>query len=504
MWHSWFRFGTDYDNIDGDNVGPAPGFLAGGANPQGNAAMPIKIGTEQFNATAGQQPNQKAFSVNNDANANFGPWAYNEPAVYYNGNYIRALSFFAAGEVGGVDTEELGANGETFEAEDLNTDGQEATPGDGASGGAFLPIGASDPGRALVFEPLASGERQITLRVSLGTDAALRDTEFDEYSVSVNGEAVDFQLDTTTVSSGGTSGGRIWGTGVTEEVRLTAGESVNVVVSMAPGAPDGTTADVDLLGYRRARAVPMRSGPVGAGVSVCGEAEDAFEVINDAGDNSAVERDGNSPGSKGSASIKLFDADDAARVTFEAAATGRYEVRVRVRTGEASANSATNLVGEYDLTLDGESVTGVLDEESVSELAGDTYWGELVLGPLELTVGDHELDVRARRNWLKLDQVCTVTSPLVGVAEVPAGVSLALAPNPVREAFVLELTGVDATALSFRTEVFAPDGRRVYYREHAGGRQSIDLGLDRPAGVYVARVTDESTGWALSRAFIAQ
>ena len=499
MWHSWFRFGTEYDNIAGDNVGPAPGFLAGGANPQGNGAMPIKIGTEQFGATAGQQPPQKAFSVNNDPNASFGPWAYNEPAVYYNGNYIRALSFFAAGEVGGADAEELGADGETFEAEDINTEGTSPTPGAGASGGAYLEIGESDV--VLAFTPVIAADRQITLRVSLGTDLSGVSAAAEQYTVLVNGEVADFALDTTTVTRGATDGQTIWGTIVTDAERLQSNSATEVTIGNADAS---ATAAVDLLGYRRARAVPTSGGQVGAGVTVCGEAEDAFTVLTDVGNNASVERDGNSPGSSGSASVKLFDAGDAARVTFQTASDTRYEVRVRVRTGEASANSEDNLAGLYDLTLDGQPVMTALDRATISPLSGDTYWGELVVGPVDLAAGAHTLDVVARRDWLKLDRVCTVTAPVSGVGEVPAGVTLTVAPNPVGASLVLELEGLEAGAAGFRTEVFAPDGRRMYVSEQASRRQPVELGADRPAGVYLARVTELATGWTLSRAFIAQ
>lgn len=369
MWHSWFRFGTEYDNIDGENVGPAPGFLAGGPNPQGNDAMPVKVGTEQFDATAGEQPHQKAFSVNNDANASFGPWAYNEPAIYYNGNYVRALSFFAAGEVGGVDTAELGATGETFEAGDIQTGGNpETAPSTRASGGAIVPVGSFGTGASFAFTPLDGGAKQITLRVGrLGSDYQEARVEAGNYDIEVNGQRVGFTLDTTTVAFGGAGG---FGTLVSDEVTMSADTTVMLVVRYVAPADGGGA--VDLISYRDPRAIPM-ADDTAVGAVVCGEAEAAFTVLNDTGGNGAVERDGSSPGSSGAASVKLFDAGDEARVPFETAAAGRYEVRVRVRTGEAAADSPSNLVDEYVLRLDGEPVTGTLDASTLSELANDTY-----------------------------------------------------------------------------------------------------------------------------------
>ncbi|MEL7160401.1 MAG: glycoside hydrolase family 9 protein, partial [Bacteroidota bacterium] len=99
MWHTWFKHGTQYDNINGSNVGPAPGILSGGAQV-GNYYLPVKIGTNEFSADVRNQPDQKRFSVKNDG-ANNGtqeaPWAYNEPAIYYQASYVKLLANFVAG-----------------------------------------------------------------------------------------------------------------------------------------------------------------------------------------------------------------------------------------------------------------------------------------------------------------------------------------------------------------------------------------------------------------------
>ncbi|GAB1452921.1 hypothetical protein MASR2M47_29770 [Draconibacterium sp.] len=96
MWHSWFAPGTKYDNIDGGKVGPAPGYLSGGFNSQATSNSPVKIGTQTF---AGQltknQPTQKAFTVENFWQVE--PWQFNEPAIYYQSNYVKLLTNFVAG-----------------------------------------------------------------------------------------------------------------------------------------------------------------------------------------------------------------------------------------------------------------------------------------------------------------------------------------------------------------------------------------------------------------------
>ncbi len=496
MWHSWFASGTRFDNITGGNVGPAPGFLAGGANPQGNGAMPIKVGTEQFNATVGGQPKQKAFSVNNDPNATFGPWAYNEPAIYYNANYLRALAFFAAGETGGTDAEDFGATGECFEAEAIATTAPPATSQAGTSGGAYLGS-TGDAARSMTITPASSGARQITLRVALGDDARAARKSLERYGLSVNGRALALALDSTTLAVASAASGTIWGTAVSESVVLQNGQPVTLRLT-ATGA-----GGVDLVCYREPREVPTSSG-AGGNAPVCSEAENMFTVLAEAGSNATVERDGNSPGSSGGASVKLFDLGDEARLTFELPAAGSQVLRVRVRTGEVSANSKTNLKDLYRFSLDGTVVTSTLDESTISELGGDTYWGELVIGPINLSAGKHTLDVRALRNWLKLDRFCSQAFASA-VVEVPAGAELRLSPNPVQDVLTAEITGVGTSPAGYLYELLDVSGRLVARASEASQVERFDVSSrSQGAGLYTVRVTDLSVGWSIARQVVVQ
>lgn len=250
MWHSWFALDTKYDNIDGDNVGPAPGFLSGGPNPQGQENMVVKLGTHVFEgATAGRQPDQKAFSVDN--HWEYGPWAYNEPAIYYQASYVKALAHFVA--------------------------------------------------------------------------AALPDA--------------------------------------------------------TPGAGMGSVND-------------------------CAEAEDIFSVANEAGENSTVGVDENPVGASAGRAVRLFDGEDAATLTFSVAAARTFDLALRVRVGEQSGDDSTALADQYVLTLNGDTMSYRLDPYSMSNLEGDTYWGEIVIEDADLSQGEHELTVMAMRDWLKLDRLC--------------------------------------------------------------------------------------------------
>ena len=507
MWHTWFRYGTAYDGTDGEDVGPAPGFLSGGPNPQGNAAMPIKLGGEQFGATAGRQPHQKAFSVNNDPNVSYGPWAYNEPAIYYNGNYIRALSFFAAGEVGSADTVEFGMTGETFEAEDVVADGSSVraeSPGDGiapASGGRMAVLTSRSSGTDLAFSPVSGGPRQITLRVGLPTSGG-EDVRRDllNYRVSVNGQAVTFALDTTTRSFE-SEAPRGWGTIVTEDVSLTAGESTTVNVHYV-GEADGSSV-LDLVSYREPRAVPTygSGGDSGGGLDVCLEAEDAFSVANDAG-GFAVAEDTFTPGYTGRGYVNLFDVGDAAAVTVAAPEAGAATVRLRVRVGERDGTDR-NLAPAYAVTLGGEPLALELDPETISELADDTYWGELV-GEVDLAAGDNDLRIEATAMWLKFDRLCATMAPAVGLTEAPAGVGLAVTPNPTRDRVTVTLTGARPTAKGYRVELVDASGRVLRATTAVGPAAGFSLGEGRASGLYLARVTDLAAGWTLTRSFLVQ
>ena len=82
--------------------------------------MPIKLGTYSFEATAGDQPDQKAFSVDNYWD--YGPWAYNEPAIYYQAAYVKALTHFVAGQLPALATDTgIGSANDCMEAEDIFT-----------------------------------------------------------------------------------------------------------------------------------------------------------------------------------------------------------------------------------------------------------------------------------------------------------------------------------------------------------------------------------------------
>lgn len=88
IYHFWFRDGSVYDNAQTSTYGPAPGFVAGGAN---------KDYTISWLSPPANQPPMKAYKDWNTSNPEES-WQITEPAIYYQSAYIRLLAKFANSE----------------------------------------------------------------------------------------------------------------------------------------------------------------------------------------------------------------------------------------------------------------------------------------------------------------------------------------------------------------------------------------------------------------------
>jgi len=82
IYHSWFADGTDYDNALTSSIGPAPGFIVGGANSQFTVTTLVP---------PYGQPDQKSYLDFNDDFPN-NSWEITEPAIYYQAFYLRLLA----------------------------------------------------------------------------------------------------------------------------------------------------------------------------------------------------------------------------------------------------------------------------------------------------------------------------------------------------------------------------------------------------------------------------
>ncbi len=99
FYHTWFANGTEWDNVQNDLYGPAPGFLVGGPNPSYDWDSCCPSGCSGFSCDTSQrnrimnQPNQKAYDQFN-TNWPMNSWEVTENSNGYQTPYIRLLSHF--------------------------------------------------------------------------------------------------------------------------------------------------------------------------------------------------------------------------------------------------------------------------------------------------------------------------------------------------------------------------------------------------------------------------
>ncbi|OAV43445.1 glycoside hydrolase family 9 protein [Lewinella sp. 4G2] len=475
MWHSWFSLDTKFDNIDGTNVGPAPGFISGGPNPQGQGSMPIKLGTHSFPATAGQQPDQKAFSVDNFWQN--GPWAYNEPAIYYQAAYIKALSYFIAGNAaegetgtGGIDPikdcgeaelgftvgNDVGGNG-TVEM-DSNSPG--------STNGASVKLFDAGDAASYPFTISRGGKFDLAVRVRVGEAAGNATNLADAYTVSLDGNEVEYVLDSTSISP--LAGDTYWGEIVLVDVALTAADHEVTVTAKQDYLK------LDRVCWRDANSVPKPDTGGGSGeISFdCIEIENAFTILADVGGNGEIRGDGFTANASGDRYINMFDVGDKVSFPFSVADDGMHEMRFRLRVGEASGTDR-NLADKYIVTLDGEEVITDLDEGTISALFDDTYWGEIVARVDGLSEGVHTVTVEANNNWLKFDRFCfgnaDATSLFTPESRIAADIQVS--PNPSNGLLQLNL-GFQARGEALTIGLYDLTGRQLNQRAIRLGQAS--------------------------------
>ena len=498
MWHSWFGSDTRFDNLDGDKVGPAPGFITGGPNPQGAAAMPIKLGTYSFNARAGDQPAQKAFSVDNFWQND--PWAYNEPAIYYQAAYVKALSYFVGGLAAGGATGQSGmpADYDCAEAENVftvanDTGSNAAVEVDGNSPGATAGTSvklfdAGDAAAVTITVP-AGADYDLAVRVRVGEAAGDAGNLVDQYTLTLDGEELAYQLDPTSVTA--LRGDTYWGEIVLVGQTLSEGDHELTVTAKSDWLK------LDRVCYRNPNSIPE---PPTRAEETCLETEAAFTIVNDVDVNGTIRPDNFTGGASGERYINMFDIGDKVSLPFTVVDAGTYELRFRVRVGEA-AGTESNLADKYLITIDGDSAAVELDEMSISDLFGDTYWGELVVRLDTLGSGEHAATVEANNEWLKFDRFCFGNTDLTSVFGRPstlaAGISLQPNPSDGRVRIELELQDFNK---DISVRLYDLTGRRLAeqpFRLAAGNRHELRLdyrSLQLPSGIYLLRIAAGAVG----------
>ena len=133
------------------------------------------------------------------------------------------------------------------------------------------------------------------------------------------------------------------------------------------------------------------------------EIEKNYTIVNETGTKGTVGPDNFNPGASGGQFVRLFDTGDKLYTTFNAAEAGNYQLRLRLRVGYASDNP-TGLANSYVMKVDGTTRTFKIDQNSVSSLDKDTYWGELTFSG-NFSKGNHTVSIEAKSDWLKADRL---------------------------------------------------------------------------------------------------
>ncbi|MCM5661447.1 glycoside hydrolase family 9 protein [Galbibacter mesophilus] len=240
LWHTWFFVDDKYDGAPDPSqgiVGPAPGFMTGGANPQANGSTVITLnGVRYGSATLGNQPSLKAFADENKyINVeNQSPFALVEPAIYYQSGYIKFLANYVATVGGGSNPPGNNDSGE-FEIENVfqvvNEAGSNNTVGPdtynpNASAGVHVRLFDTNDELSFPFTVNQSGDYKIDIRLRVGEASGTTSNLAGQYEIKVNGNVSSFSLDNSSISALDLD--TYWGN-LTNTVSLSAGtHTINI------------------------------------------------------------------------------------------------------------------------------------------------------------------------------------------------------------------------------------------------------------------------------------
>ncbi|MBX2844191.1 MAG: T9SS type A sorting domain-containing protein [Flammeovirgaceae bacterium] len=136
------------------------------------------------------------------------------------------------------------------------------------------------------------------------------------------------------------------------------------------------------------------------------EAEDNFEVIANEGSNSdIIEFDSFITDDNQGRAVALFDNGDKLKIKFNLEQDGKYEIKVRLRSGQEGEPSRYWPDG-YEFTIDETPITLIGNEATVSPLYqafGKAHWGTMEGIKNSLLKGDHYLTIETKLDWAAVD-----------------------------------------------------------------------------------------------------
>ena len=480
IYHTWFYHGTEFDNIDGGKVGPPPGFLQGGANPVNTPYLTMKIGTREFDANTTQQPAQKAFSVSNEGRSKPGggyeaPYAFNEPAIYYQASYVKMLANFVADRVDPATPEppaEL--------VDDVVASSQPGQVTVGATVDVVVDYAAAGDRDVLVYfetdgspwtrfaqgrKSVSAGAGTVTVSVAIPADLA-------------PGTDI-YKWQTVLTTRGGD-----WG----QKLDNLARTDVDALAPAPPAEPEPNTSTVDIYaeGFANDWVNWSWGGNATTRDGLANSGSYAFKYDFDAGGGAVSFQHPDGVNGEGLVALKFSARTWSTDRTFDV--SGSYNDDL------GSAGPATRI-----------TVTPTYQTFTISaaQLGGYGWYKRFFLrdGGSESIFID---DVR-----LLYDDGTVDGRSGAGFTEGDAVGSILASPNPTRGQLKLEFAFNRTPAGELDVELYSPTGRLVH-RQRQGfdamrGAVQIDVhGLGLPSGLYVARLVERDGPRALTTRFVVE
>ncbi|MBX2842469.1 MAG: choice-of-anchor D domain-containing protein, partial [Flammeovirgaceae bacterium] len=142
--------------------------------------------------------------------------------------------------------------------------------------------------------------------------------------------------------------------------------------------------------------------------SIVFEAEDNFETARNSGTKGDVKvSEDTSPLLGKSKAVQIYDKGDIVKINFNIPSNGKYQIKVRLRSGSLTGSTAYWPNG-YNIKLNGASSGFIGDLESVSQKDdnfGGSYWGDMVLEWINLEKGVNFIEVEALTYWGVVDYI---------------------------------------------------------------------------------------------------
>ncbi|WP_020526507.1 cadherin domain-containing protein [Flexithrix dorotheae] len=157
------------------------------------------------------------------------------------------------------------------------------------------------------------------------------------------------------------------------------------------------------------------------------EAEENFEPLANVGSNGDVsEFDAFITDDNQGRAVALFDSGDKLKIKFSLEQDGKYEIKVRLRSGQDGKPTRYWPDG-YVFTIDETPITLIGDETSVSpfyQSFGGAHWGTMEGIKNNLLKGDHYLTIETTLDWAAVDYMEVIRMGDIPKNDPPTAIAL--------------------------------------------------------------------------------